>query len=356
MARIFFGVMGDALGHVSRALAVAQDMTEHDFLFLGGGKVLKLKEMGYRVEEVPMPSTYYSKNRVRVTATVLNGLKVILGRKRVIDKMEEIIKDFDPHLILTDYEFFSPLAARRMGIPCISIDHQHFLTKCLFEFPRGQVLGRLMLGFPLRYLFSHADQYLITAFFQLPVRNPENAEVFPPILRREVKEVIPTEGDHVLVYQTSPTFHRLLPVLEQMSCQCMVYGFGEKPSSKNLIFKGHSSRGFLEDLAACRYVITNGGHNVISEALYFGKPVFSFPIQLAYEQFFNAHMVRSLGYGDYSLSSHPDFSLFDAFEKRLVQFKARIAGEHFLGNRELVGRLEEIILNRVNEGRDRQAG
>ena len=30
MAKILFGVMGDALGHISRALAVAQEMPQHE--------------------------------------------------------------------------------------------------------------------------------------------------------------------------------------------------------------------------------------------------------------------------------------------------------------------------------------
>jgi uncharacterized protein (TIGR00661 family) len=343
MARILFGVMGDAFGHVSRALAIAQDMSRHEFLFLGGGKVLNLEKMGYHVEAVPMPSTYYLNNRVHVKATFQNGLKVIFGRNRTLNKVQRIIQQFDPDLILTDYEFFSPIAARRLGIRCISIDHQHFLTKCLFHPPKGQTLSRLMLTVPLRYMFSNADHYLITAFFQLPVKTPEDSEIFPPILRQEVKEVVPKKGDHVLVYQTSPTFFRLLPVLEQMHCPCMIYGFGEHLPSKNLVFKGHSSRGFLEDLAACRYVIANGGHNVISEALFFGKPIFSFPIHLAYEQFFNAYMIKALGFGDYSLAPHPDPKAFQAFEKHLERFEAKIVGGDFSGNKKLVGRLEEII-------------
>ena len=53
MSRICYGVMGDARGHLSRALAIAQELPQHEFLFIGGGKVHILKEKGYRVEECP---------------------------------------------------------------------------------------------------------------------------------------------------------------------------------------------------------------------------------------------------------------------------------------------------------------
>src|SRR5208283_2201955 len=120
------------------------------------------------------------------------------------------------------------------------------------------------------------------------------------------------------------------------------YGLGERPSSKNIEYKAPSTSGFLNDLATCRYLITNGGHNAISEALYFGKPVFSFPIHFAYEQFFNAFMVASLGYGSYSLVTNPDAAVFRGFEKRLKEFRARIAQGEFYGNVKLAARLEEL--------------
>jgi uncharacterized protein (TIGR00661 family) len=343
MARILVGIMGDAGGHISQALAVANEMTQHEFLFIGGSRVLDLRNMGYSVEEVPVPSTYYVNNRVDVPETVRNALKVLFDRKRTVERVVQIIKDFDPALVLTAYEYFAPLAARKMSIPCVSIDNHHFLNKCVYEVPKGQTIGRIMYGLPLRWMFSNADYFFVSAFYKLPPANPAETEVFPPVLRRAVLEVEPTKGDHVLVYQTTPTFQRLVSALEQMPHKVIVYGLGERPSSKNIEYKAPSTNGFLNDLATCRYLITNGGHNAISEALYFGKPVFSFPIHFAYEQFFNAFMVDALGYGGYSLVANPDAGVLREFEKRLDEFRARIAQGEFYGNAKLAARLEELI-------------
>jgi uncharacterized protein (TIGR00661 family) len=145
------------------------------------------------------------------------------------------------------------------------------------------------------------------------------------------------------VYQTSQKYQRLLPALTGLKHRCIIYGFGGGQDSRNLWFRGHSEEGFLEDLASCRYVITNGGHNVISEALYLGKPVFSFPIPLAYEQFFNAHMLKALGYGEYSLLSRPGVGLFESFENRLAMYRSRISQGDFCGNKNLAARVEELI-------------
>lgn len=348
MSRILYGVMGDAQGHVSRALAVAQAMSQHEFLFVGGGKVRNFKKVGFDVAEIPMISTFYSNNRVDLSATAINAAKQFIKRKRTLNTVVGIANTFQPDIILTDYEMFCALAARRLGIPCISIDHQHFFTECMFEPIKGQPISRLLYQIPLKTMYSKSDYYLITSFFPLVSKNPLRTTVFAPLLDREVKNVTSTKGDHLLVYQTSPTFKRLFPVLAKMSRRCLVYGVGDGPSAKNLSYKGFSRQGFLKDLASCCYVIVNGGHNVISEALYYGKPVFSFPIHLAYEQYVNAQMLARLGYGAFSSSLRPDLGQFEDFEKRLDRFGRRIAKANFSGVEKLTAKLDEIISKHVN--------
>ena len=343
MARIAYGVMGDAGGHTTRALAIARALAKHEFLFFGGGKALELRQFGYHVEEVPMLATYYSNNKVNVRSTLANGLKVLGLRSRFVEKVAQTLQEFRADLVLTDYEYFSARAARRLGIPCISIDNQHFLTKCVWRPHEGQTLGRFLLTVPLRLLFSVADRFIISTFFRLAPINPEDTEVFPPVLRHIVSEFVPSQDEHVLVYQTSPTFLKLLSVLERLPYRFLIYGFGDRPSSGNLVFKSPSTMGFLQDLSSCRYAITNGGHNVISEALYYGKPVLAFPIRLAYEQFFNGHMLRTLGYGDYCLDSAPDGKVFRDFEERLEGFRSRVSQGNFYGNDQLASRLEQIL-------------
>lgn len=342
MARIIYGVMGDARGHVSRALTVAREMPHHEFLFVGGGHVHALEGEGYPVEDVPMASTLYRNNRVDLPTTVSNAVNVFAKGYRVVKRVAQIVSDFDPDLILTDYEYFTPLAARRLGRPCVSLDHQHVLTHCSYDPPRVQRVSRFMTCLSIRILYSKSSMFLIISFYTPPPRDPTTTAVFPPLIRAEVRNQLPTEGDHVLVYQTSPTFHRLLPILEQMNDRFIVYGLGKSPPRNNLIFKAPSKHGFLHDLASCRYVVTNGGHNVISEALFLGKPVFSFPIVNAYEQFLNAYFLRRNGLGDYSTDPVPSPGVLQSFESRLDDFRSTIQQKTFFGNRDVINRLEHL--------------
>jgi uncharacterized protein (TIGR00661 family) len=343
MARILFGVIGDAGGHISQALAVADSMPHHEFLFVGGGRVPRLTRQGYAVAEISSFETYYRHNRVDLVTTAWKGLGTLLGTNRIAARVVGIMKDFKPDLVFTAYEYAVPIAAHRMGIPVISVDNHHFLTKCKCKLPPGQTLSRWAYGLPLRLCFSNADFFFISAFYSLEPLDPRNTAVFPSVLRRTVLEITPSDGDHVLVYQTSPTYQGLSRVLEQLPHKFLIYGLGERPPHKNLVYKAPSVRRFLQDVASCRYVITNGGHNLMAEALYYGKPVLSFPISFAYEQFFNAHMLRTLGYGDYCLSSTPPLSMLQNFEQRLDEFRAKIAGGTFFGNDQVAAKAEALL-------------
>ena len=277
MAKILYGVQGDALGHVNRGRIISQGMSENEFLFVGGEKAHALESDGFSVVDVPVLTTFYKNNRVDDYRTIKNGLHVLTHREKVVKKVSHIIRDFDPDLVLTDYEYFTALACRRLGRPCISLDHQHILTHCEVPMPDHKSLTGLIAKALVKGLFSSASHFLIVSFFRLAPKDGLNTEVFPAIVRDAVLRQTPVAGNHALVYVTTDTFHQIIPLLRTMEGNFIIYGFGARPPYKNLIFKEYSGPGFAEDLASSRYLINNGGHNTISEALCLEKPIFAFP-------------------------------------------------------------------------------
>src|SRR5208337_2366190 len=105
MARILYALMGDARGHMNHALMVAQGLSRHEFLFVGGGTTTDLRSLGYNVEEVPFAATYYKNNSVDIPSTVGNALKVFGESRKIVRRLCEIIAAFDPNLIISDYEY-----------------------------------------------------------------------------------------------------------------------------------------------------------------------------------------------------------------------------------------------------------
>lgn len=343
MARILYGVMGDARGHVTRALAIAQEMPHHEFLFIGGGKVRILKEHGYQVEEVPIFPTIIQNNRVNMAETMSQFIMGLASTSSAIKRVTALIKGFEPHLIITDYESVTLQAAKFLQRPCVSLDNQHLLTHCRYYPPPGHFLNRYLTRFFINYLYSFASLYLIPSFYPFPPLDRAKTEVFPPLIKPKLREYQPSESDHVLVYSRGNSFSDLIKMLSKSKRKFVIYGLGDKPPAGNLHFKTISEEDFLADLASCLYVIANGGHSLISEALYLGKPILCLPIQFFYEQLFNAHFLAQAGFGQYFLDISKPENLIECFEKRLDHYRTRIKQFNFFGNKQITARLEELI-------------
>lgn len=342
MGRICYGVMGDARGHVSRALAIAQELPHHEFLFIGRGKVQIFKERGYQVEEIPTFSTIIRDNRVDFAATLADAVMCTARLGPALKRVRDLIKEYDPHLIISDYEFITPRAAKLLGRPCVSLGNEHLLTQCIYEPPPEQRLSRYITSFFIRYLFSASSHYLIPSFHPLPPIDQSKTEVFPPLIKPKVMEYQPSEGDYALVYLRGYYLDKLIKLLKGRKRKFVIYGMGEKPPEGNLQFKKTSEDEFLVDLAACRYVVANGGLSLISEALYLGKPMLCLPVQFLYEQFCNAYFLAQNGFGQYYLDNGCREDIINVFEERVDQYRARIKQYNFFGNKQIAARLEEL--------------
>ena len=232
--------MGDAGGHVSRSLAIARRLSAHEIVFVGGGRVGELARQGYSVVSVPAAGTRLSGHRVDAGRTALGAIAVLARRQSVIARLTAVIEDFDPDLILTDYEYFLPFAARRLGRPCISVDRQHALTHCLYRPPPGDRVSRLLTLNIIRTLYSAASHYLVCSFVPMQPIDPGLTEVVPPVMREEVGGMRPAAGDHAVVYLrgTPPEWAREL--LAGRRRRYVIYGFDICAEEGNLSFRPNS--------------------------------------------------------------------------------------------------------------------
>jgi uncharacterized protein (TIGR00661 family) len=346
MARILYGLMGNTNGHVMRTLAIISRLPHHEFYLVGGGRVPELLGNLYPCLEVPVLRTVHHNQRVSLRRTFGQILRRHAELPVVLRRILTLMEQWQPHWAICDREFFLPYAARLAGLPCFSLDHSHVLLGCQYPVPADQRVSWLLAMANDRICFGRTRFHLVVSFFHPPLRPTDghHYELLPPVLRQEVHLFAPEEGESVLVYQTSPTFRELLPVLESLKRPVIVYGMGGKEERKgNLLFRAFHPTRILEDLAGCAYVIANGGHNLLCEAFYFGKPVFCFPVATLFEQFLNSWYVRELGYGDFSTSLRPDPTLLEGFENRLDEYRQRIHSGFRSGTEEVVRRVEEIL-------------
>ena len=77
-----------------------------------------------------------------------------------------------------------------------------------------------------RFMVPGANAYLVTSFFPAEITRPKTF-LFPPILRECILQAKPTEGEHTLVYVTSPA-PALARLLASVRCSFVAYGFGRE--------------------------------------------------------------------------------------------------------------------------------
>lgn len=332
---------------MARSLAIARYLPEHEFHFVGGGRVPFAVGGRYPLLEIPFAGMVQNGERLNLAASTVNTLRGVSSGREVRRSILDLIERWQPDLAISDREFHVPIAAKKAGLRCLSIDHQRLLAACRYQVPASQLLPWGLSRLEDELFFDFTVQNLIVSFYHPPLRESDADELFPPVLRPEVTRQRPSHGDHVLVYQSLPSA-AVIDAARSLSRPVVVYGAANAGRREgNIGYKLFDERAILEDLASCAYAVVNGGHNLICEALYYGKPVFCVPIANNFEQYLNAWHLCELGYGDFASNVRPTDGLLRAFEKRLDHYRANIRERFVDGTAQVVRRVREIVATRA---------
>lgn len=347
MARILYGVHGTGHGHAMRGLTIARAMPQHEFLFACGDDAPGVLANEFPVRIIPNLGTAFKNYRVDGLATAKKALPLLLHKGSHIRSALKIIEDFKPDICMTDLEFFIPRAASLAQIPCLTLDHQHVISCCRHKLPANLLFDAWLQGLSPRLLFPPTEANILISFYRPPMLPKWNGFIAPPILRQSVLARKAARGDHILVYQSNSTDSRLIGFLESSTDRIAhVFGYGNSEHRQgNIHFHKKSEDLFLDLLSSCAYVIQGGSHTLMSEALYFGKPVLSLPIAAMVEQRFNALYLEKLGYGQQSAMARLSGTLLAGFEKRLPDFEANIGKENFCGNARVFSAIDHFAAN-----------
>jgi uncharacterized protein (TIGR00661 family) len=311
--RILYGVPGEGMGHATRSKVILEHLIRaHEVQVIVSGRAhgfLTRAFPGLPIHEVEGLSMVYEDNRVRKSKTFVALLKKL---PRIADNFElvtRISEGFDPDLVISDFESLAYFFSKERELPVLSIDNMQILNRCELEIeiPEEERNSWRMAKSIVKAKLPHCDHYLITTFFYPPLRKARTS-LYPPILRDAILDAKARtrRGDHVLVYQTSDTFHDLVPTLQKMPGKFRVYGMKRDEELGNVTLKSFSEEGFVEDLATARAVLAGGGFSLMGEAVYLGKPMLSVPLKGQFEQTANALYLQKLGYGEYHRDLTPD--------------------------------------------------
>lgn len=301
---ILYGVPGEGLGHATRSKVVMAYLLAqgHDVRAVSSSRAFQVLDAAFpgRVLEIRGFHLAYKGLSVSKLRTSILILRTAPGDlQRNFRQYQQLLHDFRPDVVVSDFESFSYFYAKAQGLPVISIDNMQIISRTRLDVVvPPQERGNFQLARNIvRLKVPRSRYYFVTTFFTPPASKARTTLV-PPIIRPEILAARPTSGPHILVYQSATTQHDLVALLQQLPEQEFhVYGFNKEESHGNVQLKAFSEAGFIADLASSRAIITNGGFSLISEAVFLHKPICAVPIPAQFEQWLNAAEVQKLGYG-----------------------------------------------------------
>ncbi len=286
--KILYAIQATGNGHLARAAEVLPHLQQYgnvDVLVSGSQSDLGL----------PVKPNY-----------TLEGLSFSFGRDGGIDFRDSFKRTILPQVrlralkellsipiekyawVLHDFEPITAWAARRAKVPCAQLSHQAaFLSP---EVPRAV---------PESFLTELIFKYAAPSTVHVGLHYQEYSKfVTTPIIRRAVRDLIPTNEGHYVVYLPSYSDEIILPILQKFpSTEWYVFNkhYKERYTSKNVTVLPVSESEFLPLFASAAGLVTASGFQSTSEAIFLGKKLLSIPQRGQYEQACNARALELLG-------------------------------------------------------------
>ncbi|MDZ7755441.1 glycosyltransferase family protein [Rhodohalobacter sp.] len=122
--------------------------------------------------------------------------------------------------------------------------------------------------------------------------------ILPPVIRREIRDLSPTQKNHITVYLPSFDHETLASIFLQ--CKNTEWHLfsplcDEEYQKENVWVRPVGNKPFLESIESSKGVLAGAGFETCAEAMYLGKKLLAVPIKNQYEQYCNAAALSEMG-------------------------------------------------------------
>ena len=307
--KVLFIVQGEGRGHLTQAISLGQLLRSagHRVAAVLVGKAEGREIPNFFTDQINAEiHTFLSANLVynhddgsicvgRTVRTHLLRAGKYQGSLRAIHAH---ISAIQPDLIVNFYEvlggfykfFYRPTA------PMVCVAHQYLLLHPHFPFPRNSRFDRRIVNLNTHLTAMGAERKLALSFRRYEAwETVPHLTIVPPLLRREVKQLKPTNGDFVLAYLTHPSLSPQIIAWHKQHPELPLHCFRDDPAAPEveriddtLTFHQLDGPKYLRMMQTCLALVSTAGFESVCEAMYLGKPVLMVPVPKHFEQACNA--------------------------------------------------------------------
>ena len=316
--KILFTVQGEGRGHLTQAIVAYELLVEQGYeitgILVGGTRKhrvpeyfrKRIKSPVYRVESFGFVRDKNNKS-VRILPSILHAFRHLIKYVHSIRVIREIIKRHQPDLIINFYEPLVGLAHlfKSISLPTVSVAHQYLFLHPDFKFPAVLAPSdRRMLQLYTRLTAFGSNKMLALSMYPLPEDTSYSIVVSPPLIRKEVLEVEPYQGTHLLVYLVNAGYMENIIQWHHRNPATTLHCFTDSKKvkdkweySETLTFHALDDLKFLRFMANSAGVVTTAGFESVCEAFFLEKPILMIPVEGHSEQRCNALDAEKCGAG-----------------------------------------------------------
>ncbi|MFM2392405.1 MAG: hypothetical protein RLZZ546_382 [Bacteroidota bacterium] len=305
--KILYAVQATGNGHISRAKQLLPYLLKYGSVdcFVSGANYSLNPEFSVKYKSRGVSLFYAKCGKIDFMKSVYknNIFTAIQDARRLpVEKYDVIINDF---------ESITALACRLKNKQSVSIGHQaSFMSE---KTPRPQEKSRLG-----EMILSHYAR--CTHYIGLHFRRYDEF-IFEPIIKEEIKRANPIDKGHITIYLPSYKIDCLkgsLLSIPELHFHFFTHETNTIYKEKNITFYPINNDYFSKSMIECHGLITGGGFETPSEALYLNKKLLSIPIQGQYEQLCNATALSMLGV---PVITNFDYTKFDTYIRQWMSLK-----------------------------------
>ena len=282
--KIFYAVQATGNGHISRAMELLPHLQEYgsvDIFLSGNNSHLSLDApIKYRSKGF---SLYYNCNGGLDFWQVAKGFQPLRLKQEIRDLP---VENYD--LVINDFDYITAAACAKKKVPSVNFGHQASFQSALTPRPSD----RSTAGEWVLKNYAKASRYIGLHF-----RSYDNF-IFTPVIKKEILEAQPTDGNYITVYLPSYCEPQLINIFQpfgDIRFEIFSSQTTQPKTYDNISFLPVNKKSFNKSLVNCSGIITGGGFETPAEALHLGKKIMTIPIRSQYEQQCNAAALEKLG-------------------------------------------------------------
>jgi len=318
--RVIFTIQGEGRGHLTQALALKAELNSRNVqveaVVISRSNTRQLPDffvnkIGAPIVRLDSPNFVYDRKMkgINIPATLVRNVKELPNFLRSVRKLSDILKQFQPKLIINFYE---PLVAlskmfNKNPYPVFSVAHQYIFEHPNYKFPTGFLGDKITIMNYTKFTSKGSHRKYALSLYPLENMPEKNLKIIPPLLRKSITNLKPENNNFILVYLLNAGYLEEVIKFKQSFPEQVIHCFTDKADliedteiEKGLWLHKLNDVLFLEMMSKCSALLTTAGFESIAEAMYLEKPAVMVPVKGHFEQFCNSRDAANAGAGLYS--------------------------------------------------------